>query len=96
VVPVVTRRAAARLGSVTPPKAADGLLIKPAACPAGTTCTPGQIPGKDTRQARSVRSRVTSKQVGANLTNGQDGNAQSPSQVFHGTLKHQAKREDET
>jgi hypothetical protein len=28
---------------------ADGLLIKPAACPAGTACSPGQIPGQDTR-----------------------------------------------
>src|SRR5439155_9496622 len=36
VVPVVTRRVAARLRGVTPPEAADGLLIKPAACPPGT------------------------------------------------------------
>jgi hypothetical protein len=28
---------------------ADGLLIKPTACPAGTTCTHGHIPGKDTQ-----------------------------------------------
>jgi hypothetical protein len=30
-------------------KAADGLLIKPADCPAGTTCSLGRIPGEDTR-----------------------------------------------
>jgi hypothetical protein len=35
--------------SGTPPASTDGLLIKPAAWPAGTACSPGHIPSEDTR-----------------------------------------------
>ena len=60
---------------------ADGLLIKPADCPAGTACSPGQIPGKTLEEVSQVSSHK--KADTTSLTARHDGGKpHSPSQVF--------------